>query len=282
MANPHSNVSLTKFSGLLNENWSEFESQLRRVVDVANVVNAQRSGYLQLHLAGEALQYYLTLEQAVRDNFEQSLISPGAHFNNPNLTELHLIKLETMKYDQKTMTAGNFLVKLHTLAKRALPDPVPQPVAPLNQDNDRDRFVRENRENQNRQQFAIQERDRLVCRLFKCAMPNWIRIKLLEQPADAPVRDLCDIASRLMVFNTMCPSDDVTRDSLNEVSPDITNNLVSALSKLSETKEQMKTQLCAMTKELNDQKSQREAQNLGYQANYSQNPHYWGPTNNQN
>ena len=44
----------------------------------------------------------------------------------------------------------------------------------------------------------------------------------------------------------------------------------------------MKTQLCAMTKELNDQKSQREAQNLGYQANYSQNPHYWGPTNNQN
>ena len=232
MANPHSNDSLTKFSGLPNENWSEFESQLRRVVDVANVVNAQRSGYLQLHLAGEALQYYLTLEQAVRDNFEQSLISLRVNFYNPNLTELHLIKLETMKYNQKTMTPDIFLVKLQTLAKRALPDPVPQPVEPPNQDNDQDRFDREDRENQNRQQFAIQERGWLVCRLFKRAMPNWIRTKLLEQPADAPVRDLCDIAGRLMVFNTMCPSDDVTQDSLNEVSPDITNNLVSALSKL--------------------------------------------------
>ena len=100
-----------------------------------------------------------------------------------------------MKYNQKTMTPDNFLVKLQTLAKRALPDPVPQPVAPHNQDNEQDRFDRENRGNQNRQQFAIQERDRLVCRLFKRAMPNWIRIKLLEQPANAPFRDLCDIAS---------------------------------------------------------------------------------------
>ena len=62
----------------------------------------------------------------------------------------------------------------------------------------------------------------------------------------------------------MCPSDDVTRDSLNQDSPDINTNLVSALSKLSETQEQMKTQLCAMTKEPYDQKSQREAQNPGY------------------
>ena len=54
-----------------------------------------------------------------------------------------------MKYDQKTMTPDNFLVNLQTLAKRALSDPVPQPVAPLNQYNDQDRFDRENCENQN-------------------------------------------------------------------------------------------------------------------------------------
>ena len=49
-------------------------------------------------------------------------------------------------------------------------------------------------------------------------------MKLLEQPEDATVCDLCDIASRLLVFNTMSPSDNVTQDNLNKVSPDITNN----------------------------------------------------------
>ena len=37
-----------------------------------------------------------------------------------------------------------------------------------------------------------------------------------------------------------------------------------------------------MTRELNDPKSQRKAQNLGCQANYGQNPYHWGPPNNQN
>ena len=73
-----------------------------------------------------------------------------------------------MKYDQKTSTPDSFLGKLQPLA---LPDPVLRPVPPLNQDNDQDRFYQENCENQNRQQFAIQERDRLVLRLFKRAIP---------------------------------------------------------------------------------------------------------------
>ena len=154
---------------------SEFESQLRTLVDVANTVNAERSGYMQLHLAGEALKYFLTLEQVVRDKFEQSLTSLWTHLNNPKITVLRLSKLDTMKYDQKTMTSDNFLVKLQSLA---LPDPVLRPVPALNQDNDQDRFDRENRKNQIRQQFAFQEQDRLVFRLFKRAIPNWIRIKL--------------------------------------------------------------------------------------------------------
>ena len=58
MAHPQSNVSLAKFGGLPSESWTQFESQHRRVVEVANVENAQRSGYLQLHLQKDALQYY--------------------------------------------------------------------------------------------------------------------------------------------------------------------------------------------------------------------------------
>ena len=45
MAHHQSKVSLAKFGGLPSENWTEFESQLQRVFEVANVENAQRSGY---------------------------------------------------------------------------------------------------------------------------------------------------------------------------------------------------------------------------------------------
>ena len=56
MAHPQSNVSLAKFGDLPSESWTGFESQLRRAVEVAIVENAQRSGYLQLHLQKDALQ----------------------------------------------------------------------------------------------------------------------------------------------------------------------------------------------------------------------------------
>ena len=70
-------------------------------------------------------------------------------------------------------------------------------------------------------------------------MPNWIRIKLLVQPAKATVNDLRALASHLQTFNSMCPADDITRDFLNEVQPDVTENMVSALSKINKTQEQM-------------------------------------------
>ena len=83
-------------------------------------------------------------------------------------------------------------------------------------------------------------------------MPNWIRINFLEQPANASVNDLCTLANRLLTFNSMCPADDITRDGLNEVHPDVTENLVSALSKINRTQKQMQEQLNEMSKQFLD------------------------------
>ena len=60
---PH--VHLKRFSGLPNENWPEFEGLLRASIAVSRIpeANHQRARYLHLHLAGNALNYYLRLTE---------------------------------------------------------------------------------------------------------------------------------------------------------------------------------------------------------------------------
>ena len=83
-----------------------------------------------MHLQKDALQYFLTTPVATQIDFNLTLTALRTYYCNPNLTELHMIELEPMKFDQKTMKPDAFLVKLQTLAKRALPDPIPLLVAP--------------------------------------------------------------------------------------------------------------------------------------------------------
>ena len=65
-----------------------------------------------------------------------------------------MIELESVKFDQKTMKSGAFLVKLQTLSKRALPDPIPLPVVRAGF-GEVDRVPREN------EAYADQERNNL-------------------------------------------------------------------------------------------------------------------------
>ena len=70
---PH--VNLKRFSGLPNENWLEFEGLLRASIAVARIREAihQRARYLHLHLAGNALNYYLRLAENTRKDLDDSL-----------------------------------------------------------------------------------------------------------------------------------------------------------------------------------------------------------------
>ena len=102
------------------------------------------------------------------------------HFCNPNLKEIHHINLENLKFNKKTESPEEFVVELQNLALKAYPPPVDLPVEPLNEEveNDQQRVDREHRD-ENRRNFATMERDTHVIRLFKKAMPNFIRLKLL-------------------------------------------------------------------------------------------------------
>ena len=57
---------------------------------------------------------------ATRQNLDLSITVLRDRFCNPQLQELHVLKLEIMKFDSKTDTPENFLVTLQTKATKAL------------------------------------------------------------------------------------------------------------------------------------------------------------------
>ena len=109
-----------------------------------------------------------------------------------------------MKFNHKTESPKEFLVKLQNLALKAYPTSADLPVAPVdaNVPNDQDRFDRETRENQNRRKFSQMERERHIIRLFKKGMTNSIRLKLLDEPEHATIQELCTKARRKLITDS--------------------------------------------------------------------------------
>ena len=146
-----STVSLPKYAGSSTDNWTDFESLFRSIVEVTGIADAQRVEFLKLHLKDSALQFFHTLDQKSRADLELTLTALKNHFCNPNLKEIHHINSENIKFNHKTESPEEFLLKLQNLALKAYPTPVDIPVAPVDGDvpNDQDRFDRKTRENQN-------------------------------------------------------------------------------------------------------------------------------------
>ena len=161
--------SLPKYGGSSTDNWTDFESLFRSIVEVTRIADAQRVGFLKLHLKDSALQFFQTLDQNTRADLKITITALKNHFCNPNLKEIHHINLENLKFNHKTESPEEFLVKLPYLALKAYPTPVDQPVAPVDGGvhGDRGIFDRETRENENRRNFAQMERERHIIILFK-------------------------------------------------------------------------------------------------------------------
>ena len=84
-------------------------------------------------MRGDALRFYQTLHAATRANAANSLAAIPDHFSNPQLQEVHVLKLEQLKFDSKKDTPEIFLVSLPEKALRAYPTPelaVPDPIDP--------------------------------------------------------------------------------------------------------------------------------------------------------
>ena len=269
MAAAASLVSIQKFGGSSTENWTDFESLFRSLIDVANINADRRVDYLKLQLQDAALQFFHTLDDRTRNDLQLTLTALKDHFCNPNLKEIHHINLENLKFNNKTDSPEEFVVKLQNLALKAYPPPVDLPVEPLNEEieNDQERVDREHRANGNRRTFATMERDRHVIRLFKKAMPNFIRLKLLEEPENATIQDLCTKARQKLILRELCPVDDWSRDGFNEMNNDNTEKFLNVITKMSENQTSLETKLNALTEKFNTQQSPNKS-GSNYENNY--------------
>ena len=64
-------------------------------------------------------------------------------------------------------------------------------------------------------------------------MPGWVRAKLLEQPENTTVIDLCILARKQLSIHNICKTDDSVMYAFSEMGPSVTDTLVTALTKLS-------------------------------------------------
>ena len=139
----HAQINITPFSGSQTDNFNEFEQLITGAIGVAAIANAQQANFLQLHLKGDALRYFLTLPEATRLVFEDSITALRNRFTQDDLREIRIIKLENQKFNPKTDTVKNFLVKLRTEANKAYPAPETVVAAAGGGDAEARRFERD-------------------------------------------------------------------------------------------------------------------------------------------
>ena len=111
MAAAQPTITLPKYEGSSMDNWTSFESLFGSIVDVTNIGNNQRVGFLKLHLKDAALQFFHTLDKNARADLELTITALKNLFCHPNLKEIHHINLENMKFKHKTESPDEFLVK---------------------------------------------------------------------------------------------------------------------------------------------------------------------------
>ena len=79
---------------------------------MANINADRRVDYLKLQLQDAAFQFFHTLDDETRNDLELTLTALKDHFCIPNLREIHHINLENLKFNNKTDSPEEFVVKL--------------------------------------------------------------------------------------------------------------------------------------------------------------------------
>ena len=90
--------------------------------------------------------------------------------------------MKTTKFIPGKTTPEDLLVQIQTCAQQIYSDPNLPVVAPAAKDADRPRFDREIAVNAQRLASAGRNRENQIKRAFIRAMPNWLRLKLLNFP----------------------------------------------------------------------------------------------------
>ena len=251
----HAQIRVKPYSGTEEEDFNEFENLFRGFLAVSGINNAQQPNFLQLYLRDAALRFFQTLGPATRANLDGCFIALRDQFGNRDLQEVRVLKLESQRFDPKTDTPENFLVNLQSKAVRAYPEPnLPEVAAlkiagldPAPAAAEQTRFDRETATRDERPQAAEDFKNEQIKRIFIKAMPGCFRSKIMGQPANTPVHDLCTFERQQMAIREMCRKEDYPEDGFNEVNETVSENLVNVLSKIAQTQQSIEKRLQDLT-----------------------------------
>ena len=86
-------ITSKRYAETEKESFREFERLLRSIIGVTEIANNQQANFMSLQLRDAALRYFQTLYDATRGDFKLCLTALRNHLCNPQLQELHVIKL---------------------------------------------------------------------------------------------------------------------------------------------------------------------------------------------
>ena len=244
---------------------------------VAALPANQQANFLQLHLRDAALRFFQTLPLATRQNLELSITALRDRFCNPQLQELHVLKLENMKIDSKTDTPENFCHVTNKSNGSLSGSRSSGAVAPVDAHAadavvERTRFDQETARRAEIIRSAQEARSVQIRRQFIKNMPGWLRAELLEKPENTSVEDLCVFARKQLSIHNLCKIDASVMDAFSEMGPSVTDTLVTALTKLSTSQEAMDNRLNEMSKKFEERNTTLTNQINDFQKNQTQQP----------
>ena len=160
---------------------------------------------------------------------------------------------------------------------KASPDPDPPAVAPVDPHAADDaveqtRFDQDTARRAEIIRSAQEARSVQIRRQFIKHMPGWLRAKLLEQPENTTVEDLCIFAQKQLSIHKLCKTDDSVMDAFSEIGSSVTDTLVTAPTKFSTSQEAMESRLNEMSKKFEERNNTITNQFNVSQKNQTQQP----------
>ena len=83
-------------------------------------------------------------------------------------------------------------------------------------------------------------------------MPGWLRAKLREQPENIIVVDWFIFARKQLSIDNLCKTDDLLMDAFTEMGHSVTDTFVTALTKMSTSREAMDNRLSETSKKFEE------------------------------
>ena len=117
---------------------------------------------------------------------------------------------------------------------------------------------------------SIKWNERHINRIFKKAMLNYIRLKLLEEPETATIQEFCTKTRQKLTLRGLFPVYDWFRDGFYEMSTDNSEKFLTVLTKMTETQTSLENRINGLTEKISQPQQGASGRNTSQYFNSQQ------------